>query len=175
MSSYAQKLARWQRKKRKQKHNRARYSGLEWSPKVAPQPVPEYLLGARAIVKTLRVSTEFFAATAKFEKRYGAWACCSANHPLGWMVGKSMSQIQVALLKMGAQFDWVSAIESGSADSRHSLQCDSQGRGTNSGNGVTNPTESQHAPESGRETVSSVASLSLQTGGSTHSRAQASP
>jgi hypothetical protein len=58
---------------------------------------------------TLRVETDYFVAGAIFEKIYGVWSCVRAAPILRWMIGKSPKEIHTGLLKMGADYDWLSA------------------------------------------------------------------
>jgi hypothetical protein len=57
---------------------------------------------------TLRVETPYFVAGAIFEKIYGVWSCVKAAPEIAWMTGKSPKEIHLGLLKMEADYDWLS-------------------------------------------------------------------
>ena len=57
--------------------------------------------------KLLRVVTEHFVAGAEWRKVYGAWSCVRAAPILRWMAGMNRDQAKVALLRMGAQWEWI--------------------------------------------------------------------
>lgn len=57
--------------------------------------------------KLLRVQTDWFCAGAVWQKIHGLWSCVHAAPILRWMVGKTPSEVKIALLKMGAEFEWL--------------------------------------------------------------------
>lgn len=59
------------------------------------------------LTRTLQVSTEYFTAGAVFRRVHGVWGCEEAAPVIRWMVGKGMGEIKVALLKMGAKWEWL--------------------------------------------------------------------
>jgi hypothetical protein len=56
--------------------------------------------------RTLRVETEYFIAEAVWRKIYGVWSCFQASKVIRWMVGQREQEAKVALLKMGAKWEW---------------------------------------------------------------------
>lgn len=54
----------------------------------------------------LNVSTEFFTASAKWQKLYGVWSCVCAHPILHWMVGMNQNDAKLALLRMGASYSF---------------------------------------------------------------------
>lgn len=57
--------------------------------------------------KLLRVSTDYFVAGAIWSKIYGVWSCTDAAPILHWMRGLTTAAAKIALLKMGAAFEWI--------------------------------------------------------------------
>jgi hypothetical protein len=105
--------------------------------------------------RLLQVQTEYFCAGAVFRKLYGVWSCTETAPVLHWMKGRDMAYIKLALLRMGADFIWVSPQGQGLGDSRYTSSATQQVEGTNPHPGVTNPT----APGgvAGNETATCVA------------------
>jgi hypothetical protein len=56
--------------------------------------------------KLLRVKTGYFQAGAVWRKVYGVWSCVNAARTIRWMVGWPARRVEVALLKMGADWEW---------------------------------------------------------------------
>ncbi len=56
--------------------------------------------------RLLVVRTGYFTAGAVFKRSNGVWACVRAAPIIKWMVRKSPDGIKVALLKMGADWEW---------------------------------------------------------------------
>lgn len=120
--------------------------------------------------KLLRVETEYFRAGAIWRKIYGIWSCTQAAPKLRWMVGQTISQSKVALLKMGASWQWISLSRHDKCDSRSPHIATNKREGTNLGDQVTN-----RAPKGGgNDTAPTVASLSLQTGAQPTARRESS-
>lgn len=59
--------------------------------------------------RTLWVQTDYFTAGAIWQKLYGVWSCKKAAPILAWMYRKTPAEVHLALLKMGADFQWLSA------------------------------------------------------------------
>lgn len=97
------------RKRRKDK--KRRFYPYAWNPPTPP-PAP-VRMGTGRLEKTLLVETDFFSAVATFRRIYGVWSCVDADSVLSWMKHTTMDQIKIALLKMGAQFQWLSPNQSG--------------------------------------------------------------
>ena len=57
--------------------------------------------------RLLRVVTDYFCAGAVWKKIGGFWECVLTAPILHWMKGMSPLDAKVALLKMGAQFEWL--------------------------------------------------------------------
>lgn len=60
-------------------------------------------------VRLLQVSTDYFCAGAVWKKISGIWSCIHAAPIMRWMVGMTGWQAKMALLKMDAKFQWISA------------------------------------------------------------------
>lgn len=56
--------------------------------------------------RLLHVTTGYFCAGAVWRKIHGIWSCTEAAPILRWMVGKTVGEAKVALLKMGAEWGW---------------------------------------------------------------------
>jgi hypothetical protein len=57
--------------------------------------------------RLLRVETDYFVAGAVWEKIGGAWSCVHAAPILRWMKGKNSDEAKLALLRMGAKYDFI--------------------------------------------------------------------
>lgn len=57
--------------------------------------------------RLLRVSTQYFTAGAVWQKISGAWSCTHAAPILHWMKGINPDQAKLALLKMGAHYQFL--------------------------------------------------------------------
>lgn len=53
------------------------------------------------------METDYFVAGAVWEKIGGAWSCTHAAPILRWMKGRSPQQVSAALLKMGADYQFL--------------------------------------------------------------------
>lgn len=58
--------------------------------------------------RLLRVTTDYFCAGAVWKKTAGVWSCVLAAPILKWMVGMNPDSAKIALIKMDAQFLWIS-------------------------------------------------------------------
>jgi len=57
--------------------------------------------------KLLRVVTDHFVAGAVYEKISGVWSCTLAAPIIHWLKGLNLSQAKIALLKMGADYQFL--------------------------------------------------------------------
>jgi len=60
--------------------------------------------------RLLRVETDYFVAGAVWQKINCYWTCTAAAPILRWMKGRSPQQAAAALLKMGANYQWLDSI-----------------------------------------------------------------
>ncbi len=58
--------------------------------------------------RLLRVRTDYFCAGAVWRKTAGVWSCILAAPIIKWMIGMNPNTAKLALLKMDAQFEWIS-------------------------------------------------------------------
>lgn len=58
--------------------------------------------------RVLRVETHYFCAGSLWEKIGGTWSCVQAAPILRWMIGKTPDTVKLALLKMGARYEFLS-------------------------------------------------------------------
>lgn len=57
--------------------------------------------------RLLRVTTDYFCAGAIWKKISGVWSCINAAPILKWMVGMNSDKAKLALLKMGANYEFL--------------------------------------------------------------------
>lgn len=62
---------------------------------------------ARGPVRRLLVETEFFKAFADYQRVLGGWSCIKADPPISWLKHMEVQAGKIALLKMGAHFEFV--------------------------------------------------------------------
>lgn len=60
-----------------------------------------------AAMRLLRVSTEYFVAGAEWRKIGGIWSCVRAAPIIKWLVGMNADAAKLALLRMGAEWEWI--------------------------------------------------------------------
>ena len=58
-------------------------------------------------MKLLRVTTDYFCAGAVWEKIGGVWSCTRAAPIIRWLVGMNVDRAKLALLRMGAKWEWL--------------------------------------------------------------------
>lgn len=62
----------------------------------------------RPTERLLQVQTDFFCAGAVWRKISGAWSCVQTAPILDWMQGMNPDQAKIALLKMQANYQFLS-------------------------------------------------------------------
>jgi len=63
--------------------------------------------------KLLTVRNEFWTACAVWKRKNGVWSCTMSDPQLRWMVGKTPGQVQIELLKLGANWSWDGPLQFG--------------------------------------------------------------
>lgn len=67
----------------------------------------------------LKVQTDAFRAGALWEKIYGIWSCTKSARTLSWMKGMNRLDAKLALLRMGASFNFLPLPKSRGASTGH--------------------------------------------------------
>lgn len=113
--------------------------------------------------KELLVFTDHFSASSFWKFIHGKWSCVWADTKLSWMVGCHPDSVKCALNRMDAKFKWVAPQSDKGMGASRQYPDDATHKigGTNPLQGMTNPSG---LPLPGKDTVPSVAPLSLQTG-----------
>lgn len=69
-------------------------------------PAPPKTVRPLNLSKILTVRNEFWTAMAVWNRKNGVWSCAMADRPVQWMIGKTPGQVQIELLKLGANWSW---------------------------------------------------------------------
>lgn len=94
--------------------------------------------------RLLRVSTPYFCAGSTWQQLGGIWSCTFTAPILHWMRGISASQAKLALLKMGADWQWLPL--SDRAKSRSILNPGCHGTGPKGSPAESLTVTPEHAP-----------------------------
>ncbi len=69
-------------------------------------------------IRLLRVETDYFCAGAVWRKIFNVWSCYKVAPILHWMKRMNPDQAKIALLKMGAKFEWLTPVATATPNSR---------------------------------------------------------